>query len=78
MKSFSLMVSTALENKWGPLEAPYMSSMSHTSDIDITNGSSASKFEESPSCDNVGGVGGRNDTPHLVNLLTNMFLESKS
>jgi hypothetical protein len=78
MKSFSSMVSIVLENQWGPLEAPYMSSMSHTNDTDTTNGNSASKFEESPSGDNVAGVGGRNHTVCLVNPLTNLFPKSKS
>jgi len=50
------MVLTTFENQWGPLEAPYMSSMSHTSGIDPTDGSSTLEFEESPSNDNVGGV----------------------
>ncbi len=45
------------------MEAPYMSSMSHTSGIDRTNGSFASKIEESPLNDNVGGVGGWNCIP---------------
>ncbi len=40
-----------------------MSSMSHTSGIDRTNGSFASKIEESPLNDNVGGVGGWNCIP---------------
>ncbi len=44
-----------------------MSSMSHTSGIDTTSGSSISKFEKPPLGGNVGGVGGRNHTPHLVN-----------
>jgi hypothetical protein len=60
MKSFSLMVPIAPKNQRGPLKVPYMSSMSHTSGIDLTNGSYASKFDELPSSDNVGGVGDRN------------------
>jgi hypothetical protein len=55
MKSFSLMVPTTPKNQWGPLEVPYMSSMSHTSGIDIISGSFVL---ESPLGDNVGGVGG--------------------
>ncbi len=68
------MVLTILENQHGPLEAPYMSSMSHTSGIDIIGGSFALEFEESPLGDNVGGVGGWNHTPCLVNLLANLSL----
>jgi len=55
-----------------------MSSMSHTSDTDTTDGNYASKFQESPSSDNVGGVGGRNHIVCLVNLLTNLSPKSKS
>jgi hypothetical protein len=58
MKSSSLMVPTTPKTWQGLLEAPYMSSMSHTSGIDTIGGSSISKFEESPLGDNVGGVGG--------------------
>ncbi len=46
-----------------PLEVPYMFSMSHTSGINPTNGSSTSTFEESPSNDDVGGIGGWNRIP---------------
>ncbi len=59
----SIWFTTALKKQRGPLEVPYMSSMSHTSGIDLTNGTFASKFEESPSSDNVSGVGGRNHIP---------------
>jgi hypothetical protein len=52
--------------------------MSHTSGIDITIGNFASKFEDFPLGDNVGGVGGRNYTPDLINPLANLSLESKS
>ncbi len=48
MKSFSSMVPTTFKNQQGPLEVPYMSSMSHTSGIDITSGIFALEFEESP------------------------------
>jgi hypothetical protein len=48
-----------------------MFSMSHTSGTHIIGGSFAL---ESLSGDNVGGVGGQNRTPHLINL----SLESKS
>jgi GMP synthase PP-ATPase subunit len=68
---------TTFESQWGPLEATYMSSMSHTSDTDIANGNYASKFKEFPSCDNVGGLGGQNHTLRLVNPLTNLFPDSK-
>ncbi len=57
----------------GPLDMPYMSSMSHTSGIDIIGGGFTSKSKEFPSCDNVGGVGGWNRTPYLVNPLANLF-----
>jgi len=50
----------------------------HTSGTNTTCGSSASKFKESPSGDNVGGVGGWSRTPYLVNLSTNLPSESKS
>jgi hypothetical protein len=52
--------------------------MSHSSGIDIIGGSFASKSKESPLCDKVGEVGGRNRTPRLVNPLINLSLESKS
>jgi hypothetical protein len=55
-----------------------MSSMSHTSGIDTTSGNSTSKFEKYPPSDNVGGVGGWNQTPCLVNPLTNPSPKSKS
>jgi hypothetical protein len=55
-----------------------MSSMSHTSGTDTIGGSFVSKYEESPLGDNVGGVGGRNRTPRLVNPLANLFPKSKS
>lgn len=55
MKSFSLMVLVALENQWGPLEAPYMS---HMNGIDIISGNSTSKSREISSNANVGGMGG--------------------
>jgi len=71
------MVLTVPKNRWGPLEAPYMSSMSHTSDINIIGSSYASKFEESPLSDNVGGVGGHNRIPLLVNLAVNLSSKSK-
>jgi hypothetical protein len=40
-----------------------MCSMSHKRDTNSIYGSFALKFKESPSCVNVGGVGGRNRTP---------------
>jgi hypothetical protein len=72
------MVLTTPKNWRGPLEVPYMSSVSHTSGINTTSASFASKFEESPLGDNAGGVGGWNYTPHIVNPLANMFPNSKS
>jgi hypothetical protein len=53
-----------------------MSSMSHTRDIDTIGGSYASKFEESPLSDNLGGVGGQNCIPHLINHSTNLSSNS--
>jgi hypothetical protein len=58
MKSSSLMVLIILKNQWGPLEAPYMSSMSHISGINTTSGSSTLEFKESFLGDYVGVVGG--------------------
>jgi hypothetical protein len=55
-----------------------MSFMSHTNGTDTIGGSYASRFKECPSCDNVGGVGGWNRTPHLINPSRNLSLESKS
>jgi hypothetical protein len=55
-----------------------MSSMSHTSGTNTADGNSASKFEESLSSDYVGGVDGRNHTPHLINPPTNLSPKSKS
>jgi hypothetical protein len=78
MKSFSSMVLTAPKYQQGPLEVPYMSSMSHTNGTNTTNVSSISKSKESPLRDNVGGVGGWNHNPHLINLSANLPLESKS
>jgi hypothetical protein len=52
-----------------------MSSIYHTSGVDTTDGGFVSKFEESPSCDNVGGVGGKNHTPRLINPLTKPISE---
>ncbi len=72
------MVSIALKNWRGPLEAPYMSFMSHTSGIDITIGNFVFEFEEFSLGDNVGGVGGWNHTPDLINPLASLSLESKS
>jgi hypothetical protein len=71
------MVPTTPKNQWGPLEASYMSSMYHTSGTDTIDGSSISKYEESPLVDNVGGVGGQNHTPRLINFLINLFPKSK-
>jgi len=48
------------------------------SGTDIINGSSASKFKESSLDANVGGVGDRIHTPHLVNPLANMSPKFKS
>ncbi len=72
------MVLIALENRWGLLEASYMSSMSQISGTDTINGSSTLEYEEFPLGDNVGGVGGRNHTRHLVNHLANLPLKSIS
>jgi hypothetical protein len=55
-----------------------MSSMSHTNGTNTIDGSSALESKESPSCDNIGGVGVQNCTPHLVNPAINLSLESKS
>jgi hypothetical protein len=55
-----------------------MSSKSHISGIDIIGYNSASKYEESPLGDNVGGVGGQNHTACLVNPSTTLFPKSKS
>jgi hypothetical protein len=55
-----------------------MFSMFHASGIDTIGGSFVSKFEESPLGDNVGGVGGWNRNPRLINLLANLLSESKS
>ncbi len=71
------MVLIAPRNWWAPLEAPYKSSVSHKSDINIISGSYASKFEEFPLGDNVGGVSGQNCIPHLVKPSTNLYLGSK-
>ncbi len=59
MKSSSSMVPIAPEYQWGPLVAPYISSMSHNSGK-VTNlgGKSMSKLEESPPYDDEGSVGG--------------------
>jgi len=53
------MVPIAPEYQWGPLVAPYISSMSHNSGK-VTNlgGKSMSKLEESPPYDDEGSVGG--------------------
>jgi hypothetical protein len=55
-----------------------MSSMSHTSATNTIDGNCALEYKESPPCDNVGGVDGRNYTPSLINPPINMYLESKS
>jgi hypothetical protein len=55
-----------------------MSSMSHISGTDTTDGNFALEFKEYLSCDNVGGVGGWNHIPCLVNPLTTLSLKSKS
>jgi len=78
MKSSILMVSTTPENQRGPLEAPYMSSMSHTSGTNIINGNSTSESKESSLGDNVSGLGGWNYTPGLINPLIILFSKSKS
>jgi len=55
---------------WGPLVAPYISSMSHNSDGVINLGEKiVSKFEESPPNYDESGVGGLNYTLHLVKPL---------
>jgi hypothetical protein len=63
MKSSNSMVLTTPKNWQDLLEAPYMSSMSHTSGTNTINGSFVLEYKESPLGDNVGGVGGRNCTP---------------
>ncbi len=64
MKPFGLMVPTTLENWQGFLEAPYMSSMSHTNGIDINDGIFAWKYEKSSIDENVGGVGSKSHPMH--------------
>jgi hypothetical protein len=78
MKSSSSMVPIAPENQQGLSEALYTSFMSNTSGTNITGDSFASKYEESPSSDNVGGEGGQNHTLHLVNPLASLPPKSKS
>jgi hypothetical protein len=58
MKSSSSMVPITFENRWGLLEVPYMSSMSHTSGTNTIVGSSTLEYDESSSNVHVGGVGG--------------------
>jgi hypothetical protein len=57
------MVHNCPQKTTRPLGGAIHVSMSHTSDIDPTNGTFTSKFEESPSSDNVSGVGGWNHIP---------------
>jgi hypothetical protein len=78
MKSSILMVLTTFENRRGPLEAPYMSSMSHTSGTNIIDGNSTSESKEFSLGDNVSGVGGWNCTLGLINLLVILFSKFKS
>jgi hypothetical protein len=52
-----------------------MSSMSHNNDVKtIFKGKSIFESKESSSSNIIGGMGGLNLTPHLVNTLMNLFL----
>jgi hypothetical protein len=73
------MVPTSLEYQWGPLVAPYISSMTHNSGGVINLGEIfVSKSEKSPPNDYEGGVGGLNYTLHLVKPLIIMSLSLES
>ncbi len=75
MKSSNSMVLTTPKYWRGPLEVSYMSSMSHNNDVKtIFKGKSIFESKESSSSNIIGGMGGLNLTPHLVNTLMNLFL----
>jgi len=58
MKSSSSMVPITFENRWGLLEVPYMSSMSHTSGTNIIISSSTLEYDEFSLDVHVGGACG--------------------
>ncbi len=73
------MVPTAFKYRRGPLEVPYMSSMSHNSDAKtIYRGKFISKFEKSSSTNTTSGMGGLNLTPYFINPLMTLFLVSEA
>ncbi len=69
------MVLIAFEYQRGPLVVPCMPSMSHNNGVLIKfGGELESKYEEFPSNDDEGGVGGLNYTPCMMKLLVIMSL----
>jgi len=79
MKSFNSMVPTTLKYQWGPLVAPYISSMSHNNG-GVTNLGEKFilEFEESLPYDDEGGVGDLNYTPYQVKPLVTVSLSFES
>jgi hypothetical protein len=79
MKSSSSMVLTIPKYWRGPLEVPYMSSMSHNNNvIYFFKHKSIFESKESSSTNITTGMGGLNLTPYLVNTLMNLFLVSEA
>ncbi len=73
------MVLTVPEYQWGPLVAPYISSMSHNNGGVTNLGEKfVLEFEQSPPNDDEGGVGGLNHTPHLMKPLVTMSMSFES
>jgi hypothetical protein len=76
MKSFSSMVPTTLEYQQGPLEAPYMSSMSHNNGAKFgCRGKCTFNSKESSSINITSGVGGMNFTTRFMNPLMNILFQ---
>jgi hypothetical protein len=68
------MVLTTFEYQQGPLVARYMPTMSHNNGVVIKFGGELEfEYEEFPSNDDEGGVGGLNCTPCLMKPLVIMF-----